>query len=177
MKMLIKFILLVTSFSALASACNNAPDDVQKSGYDFRNTNWGMSVDEVKAAEGLPVAKEGVGTNANSYFLRYKDISFLDYNTTLRYVFYKNHCYLATYLIDSPDEDTFQYLKEMFFNEYGEGMSVVDSSQETTFIWDYDNVHYTISYYLSDEDGWILAVRSASSEFYPPVEEWTIFNH
>ncbi len=103
------YLCLILSLCAVCAACSQEPKDP-----DFRNIRWGMSVQEVKAAEGLPVAMEGPHGDPEQYFLEYKNIEYLGKNFTLRYFFTRMSVILQLFCTTMPTKrHTNKYLRNM----------------------------------------------------------------
>ena len=110
------YLCLILSLCAVCAACSQEPKDP-----DFRNIRWGMSVQEVKAAEGLPVAAEGPHDKPDEYFIKFENIKYLDQETVLRYFFWENECYNATYFFVNSDFQTYERILAFLSEEYGPG--------------------------------------------------------
>ena len=84
-----KNILLKLAFiatSCLTASCGLFGET--NSQYNFRNSKWGMSVDEVKEVETADLIREDVGENQNTDLLYYGNFQMYDEDVQAVYVFW-----------------------------------------------------------------------------------------
>ena len=160
---------LALSLLILCAACSQEPKDP-----DFRNIRWGMSVQEVKAAEGLPVAAEGIPVAIEGpipppeqYFLEYKNIEYLGKNFTLRYFFYKNECYLAALLYYNADKETYDQILAEYVKINGPGKRLYESDKIISDSWDKKDISNFLTYLYNRENN-IVMIRFLSDVYFPP---------
>ena len=91
--------------------------------YDFRKIKWGMSKEEIKKSESIPI-KVDASDQTPSFLVYSTTISSLD--TDLVYYFTENKCFAAVYVITEKHTnendyiEDFRNLKKSLIEKYGE---------------------------------------------------------
>lgn len=164
MKKIISMILAV-AISASLAACGAKTDTVSDpyEGVepDFRNVNWGMSIDEVKSREESEPSKDENG------ILKYMNQTVIGLNCSLEYQFYNESQSLngAEYRINIDNlshkeiHDSFVKLYNQLSEKYGEPSTLNFSVQDTK-----DNFYFDISDSIPADVEFKSAVYSAKWE-------------
>lgn len=147
-----KIIVLLTAMLMLASCSNGTtenviPQDITEAETtavtnvedpDFRNVKWGMSKENVIAAEGTPNSDIDGSSNIDSEpgetgesFCRlvYNDVSVTDYTAELNYFFENNSLTIAEYRFDCSDKTDLEInsmylaLHNKYIEKYGNPIS------------------------------------------------------
>ncbi len=145
----------------LCLSCSQEPKEP-----DFRNIRWGMSVEEVKAAEGLPVALEKPHDEPEQYFVEYQNVEYLGKNSTLRYFFHQNECYLAVYLYYNADRATYDHVLAEYVKLHGPGKRLRETDKVISYSWDWENIFNYLSYLYNRENN-IVMVRFLALDYAP----------
>lgn len=156
-----RILCILSAMLILTCGCSKA-EETKKA--DFRNVNWGMTMEEVKAAEGAEPS------HSATYALGYDNISVADsFNTLLIYTFENNKLKTASYLIEKTLSgeaivpiDTYNTLKSSLLKVYGE--CTYDYSDMA--IWETENTTVSISL-LQDGETKVLVL------YYDPTAKST----
>ncbi|MCP4632940.1 MAG: hypothetical protein GY855_08430 [candidate division Zixibacteria bacterium] len=138
--MKIRILTLIIAISIFIS-CSNESDvknemastEYASSGNDFRNANWGMSIEEVKQTEDVGVFIEEMETR-NGYRITYNS-KIEGIPSTLSYYFKDNKFMQAGYEVVSESgnfteqelDEKFNILNKMLISKYGEPKDKMDS--------------------------------------------------
>lgn len=131
--------LMLTACSAKTETASNPYDGVEP---DFRNVNWGMTVDEVMARE------EGEAVIKDNGTIKYSNQTVIDLDCSLEYQFYSegNRLNGAEYRINTDKlshktiHDSYKKLLEQLTQKYGDPEVSYFSLQDTK-----DNFYFDIS--------------------------------
>ncbi len=151
MKKVTIFLLTLCMFLAGCSATGNS--QTEQIEYDFRNVNWGMTLEEVIDSEG----REPDNTLGKSDFIEYEDVMFEDLlPMKLTYDFNSSHLFAAGYSMNFYiKDDNSDYLLEKvtqiqnkITEKYNEPVSIMSTLPEKivksdrifyTVLWESDN--------------------------------------
>lgn len=142
-----KIVILLTAMLMLASCSgetseNVIPQDTTEAettiltnveNPDFRNVNWGMSVESVIAAEGTPNFENHYdGEFEGISELIYNDISVTDYTATLCYHFEQDSLTEAFYSFNCDDQ-TDQQINAMYYTLYKKYVEKYGTPESASF--------------------------------------------
>lgn len=133
------------------TACGAEPDPYEGVEPDFRNVNWGMTTEEVKAREGDNVPIENDSENA-VYGLLYENIEVLDHPASLGYSFKNDKLHSATYNIKVTEKIDYMINNE-FFNIADDISTKYGTPDDDTILIYYKDKLYTDPMTFYDIDG------------------------
>ncbi len=96
------------------------PEFRENSSYGFRKTRWGMSPDEVKAAEGREPTRSETTSSSGVYRIGYKDVDLFGVKIWLVYSFVDGKLWGAGYAKDKSYEGEFDKIAAKALAYYGD---------------------------------------------------------
>lgn len=139
---------------------------------DFRGIRWGMSPEEVKAAENMEVFEEKPYITPGEYLICYQNVLFDNMGSiTLRYFFLDNRCFLGMYYFSENSLDIFIPLLEKLTQVYGPPTYAKDADRLVKG-WQTDETFIFLSF---DHDGEepLTTVTFGSKAHRPEEWDWT----
>ena len=132
MRKLVSFILVVAVLSAVCGSLAESTGTGAESPFVFRDgIKWGMSVDEVKAIEGIPNDR----AEEEAYcLLLYMDRRVSKYDCRLIYCFESDQLVMVNYVLEgNGDLESFRYLNQAYDSRYTEEKDV-DATEFYRFV-------------------------------------------
>lgn len=145
---------ILTFFTLILSA--------QETKYDFRKTNWGMSMEQVKAVEDAELFVE----IENDTFLYYSGINIAGKDSVCLYFFLEDKLYNSGYVFNGEHSnknlyiDDYKGLKEMLISKYGE-----PDNKKLLSLYNRGEIYWTNDLYKDDKSNWGLAISKGDLSY------------